>query len=43
MVVADFEGFVQDLKARASLVVLSSYMGLQEWTQEQEEATYMKS
>lgn len=43
MEVADFEGFVQDLKAKANLIALSSYVGLQEWTQEQEEATYMKS
>lgn len=30
MEVSDFEGFVQDLEAKARLIVLSSYVGLQE-------------
>lgn len=41
MEVSDFEGFVQDLAAKARLVVLGSYVGLQERTQEQEKAAYM--
>lgn len=43
MEVSDFEGFVQDVEAKARLIVLGSHTGLQEWTKKQEKATYMKA